>query len=57
MNQVAAEKIGAPSLLSTGPVSVGPSTDLRGWLGAADKMGELRTVEGADWNLELGAIA
>ena len=30
--------------------------DLRGYLDAADKLGELRHVNGADWDLELGAI-
>src|SRR5258706_15976400 len=30
--------------------------DLRGYLAAADKLGELRHVNGADWDLELGAI-
>ena len=30
--------------------------DLRGYLDAADKLGELRRVNGADWDLELGAI-
>ena len=30
--------------------------DLRGYLDAADKIGELRRVEEADWDLELGAI-
>ena len=30
--------------------------DLRGYLDAADKLGELRHVKGADWDLELGAI-
>jgi 3-polyprenyl-4-hydroxybenzoate decarboxylase len=30
--------------------------DLRGYIDAADKLGELRRVEGADWDLELGAI-
>ena len=34
-----------------------PSTDLRAWLGAVERMGELKTVEAADWNVELGAIA
>ncbi|MFQ5922461.1 MAG: UbiD family decarboxylase [Anaerolineales bacterium] len=33
------------------------STDLREWIRAVDEMGELRVVEGADWNLELGAIS
>lgn len=31
--------------------------DLRGWLGRVDAMGQLVTIEGADWNLEMGAIA
>src|SRR5438309_953737 len=30
--------------------------DLRGYLDAADKLGELRKVDGADWDLEIGAI-
>ena len=30
--------------------------DLREYLAAADKLGELRRVDGADWDLELGAI-
>jgi len=35
----------------------GNPLDLRTWLATIDKLGELRTVEGADWNLELGAIS
>src|SRR5574339_147876 len=31
--------------------------DLRAWLDAVEKLGELRHVRGADWNLELGAIS
>ena len=31
--------------------------DLRTWLGEVDKLGELKHVRGADWNLELGAIS
>jgi len=30
--------------------------DLREWLENVDKMGELRILKGADWNLEIGAI-
>lgn len=30
--------------------------DLRGYLDAVDKLGELRKVDGADWDLEIGAI-
>lgn len=33
------------------------SEDLRGWLSKVDKMGELKHVKGADWNLEIGAIS
>ncbi len=29
---------------------------LRDWLDKVDKLGELRTLEGVDWNLEMGAI-
>ena len=35
----------------------GNPLDLRAWLAAIDKMGELRELRGADWNLELGAIS
>src|SRR5258708_5809985 len=31
--------------------------DLRPWLDQVEKLGELRHVRGADWNLELGAIS
>ena len=31
--------------------------DLRAWLAEAERLGELRQVRGADWNLELGAIS
>jgi UbiD family decarboxylase len=31
--------------------------DLRRWLAEVDRLGELREVRGADWNLELGAIS
>ncbi len=31
--------------------------DLRAWLARVDELGELTTVQGADWNLELGAIS
>src|SRR5688572_3196667 len=33
------------------------SLDLREWLEEVEKLGELRHVRGADWNLELGAIS
>ena len=29
---------------------------LRDWLGKVDEMGELRRLEGIDWNLEMGAV-
>lgn len=31
--------------------------DLRGWIERAEQMGELRKVDGADWDLEIGAVA
>ena len=31
--------------------------DLRDWMKKVEEMGELKTVKGADWNLEIGAIA
>ena len=30
--------------------------DLRQWLRGAEGLGEVRTVTGADWNVEIGAI-
>ncbi len=30
--------------------------DLREWLNQVERFGELRTIEGADWDLEIGAI-
>ena len=30
--------------------------DLRGWLDEVDKKGELKTIEGAHWDREIGAI-
>ena len=32
------------------------SRDLRGWIRAAEELGELKSIEGADWNVEIGAI-
>src|SRR5579859_5743269 len=32
------------------------SRDLRGWISAAEALGELKHIEGADWDVELGAI-
>ena len=31
--------------------------DLRSWLDGVESFGELRVVEGADWNQEIGAVA
>jgi len=31
--------------------------DLRDWLAAAEALGELQVVNGADWNLEIGGIS
>lgn len=30
--------------------------DVRGWMDAVEKMGQLKRVDGADWDLEIGAI-
>jgi len=32
-------------------------TDLREWLDIVDTTGELKKVDGADWNLEMGTLA
>src|SRR5258705_383690 len=37
--------------------TAGNPLDLRAWLDAARKLGELKDVRGADWNLELGTIS
>ena len=34
-----------------------PHADLREWLGRIEGIGELKVIDGADWNLEIGAIA
>ena len=31
--------------------------DVREWIKKVDEMGELKIVEGADWNLEIGALS
>jgi len=31
--------------------------DVRGWIQQVDKMGELKVIEGADWNLEIGGLS
>jgi UbiD family decarboxylase len=33
-----------------------PSRDLRGWIDQVDKLGELKVLNGADWDTEIGAI-
>src|SRR5262245_17586741 len=30
--------------------------DLRGWIAAVEKLGELKVITGADWDVEIGAI-
>ena len=32
-----------------------PHADLREWLDRTEAMGELQKIDGADWNLEIGA--
>ena len=32
------------------------SRDLRSWIEAVDKLGELKRLEGADWDVEIGAV-
>ena len=31
--------------------------DLREWISQTEAMGELKTLKGCDWNLEIGAIS
>jgi UbiD family decarboxylase len=33
-----------------------PYQDLRDWIQQVERFGELKTVHGADWNLEIGAL-
>src|SRR5262245_38554201 len=37
--------------------SLGNPLDLRAWLDEVERLGELTKLQGADWNLELGAIS
>ena len=30
--------------------------DLRSFIGRLESMGEIKTIEGADWNLEIGGL-
>src|SRR5207244_13629748 len=30
--------------------------DLRGWIEEADRLGELKTLHGADWDIEIAAV-
>src|SRR5258708_20702604 len=32
------------------------SRDLRGWMKSADELGELKQIDAADWDVEIGAI-
>ena len=32
------------------------SRDLRGWMAAVDQIGELKQLDGADWDVEIGAV-
>ncbi|MCH7543300.1 MAG: UbiD family decarboxylase [Proteobacteria bacterium] len=34
-----------------------PHTDLRDWLERIERTGQMKKIDGADWNLEIGAIA
>ena len=33
-----------------------PYQDLRDWIQTVEQFGELKTVQGADWNREVGAV-
>src|SRR5580765_1596230 len=34
-----------------------PNDDVRQWLELVEQMGELKRIDGADWNLEIGTMA
>src|SRR5260370_6868636 len=36
--------------------SIVEGRDLRGWIDQVEKLGELKRIEGADWDVEIGAI-
>jgi len=54
-------KTGKTSQQSANPIRLGefaePHADLRDWIGRVEGIGELLRVSGADWNLEIGAVA
>jgi UbiD family decarboxylase len=54
LRKAEAARRGAPSQIQSGREFVG---DLRSWLRQVDEIGELKTVTGADWNREIGAIS
>ncbi len=39
------------------PANDAPHTDLRDWLERVEAIGELQTITGVDWDLEMGAVA
>ena len=47
-----------PILEANEPIdgSAGENRDLRQWMAQADKLGELTTIDGADWDTEIGAV-
>src|SRR5713226_6762232 len=36
--------------------SIAEGRDLRGWMSQVEELGELKRIEGADWDVEIGAI-
>jgi 4-hydroxy-3-polyprenylbenzoate decarboxylase len=49
------------ALKAVNPIRVGahadPHVDLRDWMARVDAIGEIKRVQGAHWNLEMGAVA
>src|SRR5215472_4642109 len=41
---------------SSGAEKQRTSRDLRGWIASAEKLGELKRIDGADWDVEIGAV-
>ena len=50
------EKSMSSALLSAAKETKVKSRDLRDWIAAVDEMGELKRIDGADWDVEIGAI-
>ncbi len=51
------ERVEPWTLNGSGGETMKQPDGLRSWLEQADELGEIRTIEGADWDLEIGGVA